>query len=94
MPLLHIEHGVNDLDTWLKVFNAFEPQRKAAGVTQVRLGQPVGDPHHVVIDLEFETTSAADDFRTFLRENVWTSADASNVMTGTPTAIILTEIRS
>lgn len=39
MPLLHIEHGVTDLNTWLKAFDEFEPQRKEAGVTQVRIGQ-------------------------------------------------------
>jgi hypothetical protein len=93
MALLHIEHGVADLDTWLNVFDQFEPQRKASGVKQVRISRPADDVHRVVIDLEFESTTAAGNFHTFLRENVWSSADASEVMTGTPTAVVLTEVR-
>jgi hypothetical protein len=93
MPYLHIEHGVVDLDTWLKAFDEFEPQRSAAGVTQVRVGHPAGDTHHVVIDLGFQTTSAAEDFHNFLREMVWPSPNASRVMIGSPTAVILTDVR-
>jgi hypothetical protein len=41
MPLLHIEHGVTDLDAWLKTFDLFEPQRKAAGYKRSAfVGQP------------------------------------------------------
>ena len=93
MPLLHIEHGVSDLDAWLKTFDLFEPQRKAAGVQAVRIRRPADDSHRVAIDLEFESISAADNFHAFLRDNVWTSAGASSVMTGSPSAIVLTEVR-
>lgn len=93
MPESNPLHGVGDLDAWLKAFDQFEPQRTAAGVRRVRIGQPAGDPHYVVTDLEFPTTAAAGDFHTFLREKVWASSHASTVMTGTPTAVILTEVR-
>jgi hypothetical protein len=93
MPLLHIEHDITDLDAWLEVFDRFEPQRKAAGVRQVRVSRPADDSRHVIVDLTFETDDAADNFHAFLRETVWTSAEASKLMTGTPTAVVLTELR-
>jgi hypothetical protein len=93
MPLLHIEHGITDLDTWLKAFDRYEPQRNAAGVKSARISQPADDSQHVVVDLEFESNSAAANFHAFLREKVWSSTDASELMTGTPKAVILTEVR-
>jgi hypothetical protein len=93
MPLLHIEHGITDLNTWLKTFDRYEPQRNAAGVKKTRVSQPADDLQRVVIDLEFESTTAAANFHTFLRDNVWPSADASELMTGKPKAVILTEVR-
>ncbi len=94
MPLLHIEHGITDLDAWLKAFDRYEPQRSAAGVKTARISQPADNLQHVVIDLEFESTDAAANFHTFLREKVWPSTDASEVITGTPKAVILTEVRA
>lgn len=93
MPLLHIEHGITDLDAWLKAFDRYEPQRNAAGVKNARISRPADDLQRVVIDLEFESTTAAANFHTFLREQVWPSTDASEVITGTPKAVILTEVR-
>jgi hypothetical protein len=93
MPVLHIEHSITDLDAWLKAFDRYEPQRNAAGVKKARISRPEDDLQRVVIDLEFESSTAAANFHTFLREKVWPSTDASEVMTGTPQAVILTEVR-
>jgi hypothetical protein len=93
MPLLHIEHGITDLDAWLKAFDRHEAARNAAGVKAARVTQPAEDSQRVVIDLEFESTSAAANFHTFLREHVWPSTDASELLTETPRAVILTEVR-
>jgi hypothetical protein len=93
MAFLHIEHGITDLDAWLKAFDRYEPQRNAAGVKSARISRPADDLQRVVIDLEFESTTAAANFYAFLREKVWPSSDASEVITGTPKAVILAEVR-
>lgn len=32
MPILHVEHSITDLDTWLQTFGKFAPAREQAGV--------------------------------------------------------------
>jgi hypothetical protein len=34
MATLHIEHAINDLDTWLGAFGRFTEARRKAGVTE------------------------------------------------------------
>lgn len=92
MATLHIEHQISDMDTWLRAFNTFAPARKQAGVTETRIWQPDDDPHYVVIHLRFPTASAASDFRTFLREHVWSTPEASPALVGAPKALVLTEV--
>jgi hypothetical protein len=89
MSTLHIEHGITELDTWLRAFNSFEPARRAAGVVEERIAQPVDDPHYVVVDLEFESSTAAARFRDFLVERVWSSPEASPALVGRPRSVIL-----
>ncbi|MGD1170255.1 hypothetical protein ACKUVQ_13720 [Mycobacterium seoulense] len=89
MPSLHIEHSITDLDTWLRTFNAFASARRRGGVLEERISQPVGDPRYIVIDLTFESVSAAEDFRSFLVERVWSSPDTSPALVGRPRAVVL-----
>ena len=88
MPLLRIEHEITDINAWLDSFRRFAPSRKAAGVIDEHLWQPVNDPHYVIIDLAFESRRAAVRFEVFLREQVWPS---SQVLIGTPKVGVLTE---
>jgi hypothetical protein len=37
MVILHIQHRIADLDTWLQDFASRAPARKQAGVTTVRM---------------------------------------------------------
>ncbi|OBK48827.1 hypothetical protein [Mycobacterium sp. 1081908.1] len=92
MPVLHIEHPITDIDTWRDAFNRFATVRRRAGVTSERVWQPDDDPRYIVVDLEFEAASSAADFRTFLRERVWSSPDAAPGLAGSPRAVILSEI--
>jgi hypothetical protein len=90
MPVLRIEHRIADLDTWLQDFASRVPARDQAGVTAVHVFQSEDDPHYIVENLFFDTDDAANNFRTFLREQVWSSASwlASN-----PSAVIFHELK-
>jgi len=89
MLVLHIEHRIGDFDTWLQGFASRAPARKQAGVTEVRVFQAQDDPQHVVELLFFDTADAANNYRTFLSEQVWRSS--SSGLAGNPSAIILKE---
>lgn len=92
MPILHIEHQITDLDTWLETFRRFAPAREQAGVKSAHVWQPAGDPHSIVVNLEFESADAATNFRNFLREQVWSAPETSPALAGSPTAVILNEV--
>jgi hypothetical protein len=91
MCVLRIEHRIADLDTWLQDFASRAPVRERAGVTAVQVFQSEDDPHYIVENLFFDTDDAANNFRTFLREQVWSSASwlASN-----PSAAIFHELKN
>ena len=91
MCVLRIEHRITDLDTWLQDFASRAPMREQAGVTAVQVFQSQDDPHYIVENLFFDTHDAANNFRTFLREQVWPSASwlASN-----PSAEIFHELKN
>jgi hypothetical protein len=92
MAILHIEHEISDLHTWLEAFQKFAATREGAGVTHTKVWQPDDDPNYVVVHLTFETSDAAANFRTFLRQVVWASPEASPALVGAPTARVLAEV--
>jgi hypothetical protein len=92
MPILHIEHEISDLATWLEAFNRFAPAREQAGVQQAEVFQPSDDPNYIVVNLRFESVDAASSFRTFLHDVIWKSPEASPALVGAPTARVLTEV--
>jgi hypothetical protein len=92
MPILHIEHPITDLDTWLATFARFAPAREQGGVIDAQVLQPVDDPHYIVVNLRFASTSAAQGFLAFLQDNVWSSPAASPALAGKPSARVLTEV--
>jgi hypothetical protein len=51
--------------------------------------QPVGDPHYVVIDLDFETAPEAAKFLDFLQTTVWASGENAPAVAGAPQTRIL-----
>ena len=92
MAILHIEHEISDLTTWLETFKRFAPARELAGVQQAEVFQPTDDPNHIVVHLRFETAEAASNFRTFLSDVIWASSENSPALAGAPTARVLTEV--
>ena len=92
MPILHIEHEINDLETWLETFKKFAPAREQAGVQQTEVYHPPDNPNYIVVNLRFETVDAAGDFRKFLTDVIWASPENSPALAGAPTARVLTEV--
>ena len=92
MCVLRIEHRIADLDTWLQDFASRAPAREQAGVTAVQVFQAEDDPRYIVENLFFDTADAANNFRTFLREQVWSSS--SSGLAGDPSAIIFHELKN
>jgi hypothetical protein len=92
MPVLHIEHQVADLDTWLQDFASRAPARKQAGVTAVHVFQAEEDLQHIVELLFFDTVDSANKYRTFLREQLWSSSSPG--LAGNPTALVLNEVET
>jgi hypothetical protein len=92
MAILHIEHEISDLATWLEAFQRFAPAREGAGVTNTQVWQPDDDPRYVFVHLTFDTADAAANFRTFLNQVVWASPEASPALVGAPIARVLTEV--
>jgi hypothetical protein len=89
MATLHIEHAISDYGAWKAAFDRFAETRVNAGVRSHRIQQPVDDERYVLLDLEFDSTEAAEGFRTFLRNRVWVSRDASPALVGDPIARVL-----
>lgn len=92
MAVLHIEHEISDLQTWLETFRRFAPARAQAGVTAAEVYQPTDESHYIVVNLHFADTAAAAAFRTFLTEQVWSSRESSPALVGTPQARVLAEV--
>ncbi len=49
MPVLHIEHRIVDLNTWLQGLASRASVRKQAGVTGTRVLQAQDDPHRIIV---------------------------------------------
>jgi len=84
MPTLLIEHSITDFDTWHAAFVRFAARREEGGVLHERIMQPVGDPHYVLVDLEFATVEAAQRFQQFLETQVWSNPANSPALKGRP----------
>ena len=89
MFTLSIEHAISDFPTWKQAFDRFAEARQNAGVASHRIRRPVGDPHYLVIELEFDAWENADKFRQFLHHVVWGDTDASPALIGAPASRIL-----
>jgi len=92
MAVLHIEHEVDDLATWLHAFRTSAPAREAAGVTRTEVYQRSDDPNCIVINLGFDSVEAASRFRGFLIERIWSSPDSAAAVVGIPVTRVLEEV--
>ena len=66
MATLHVENTVRDYDTWKATFDKFDRERRDRGVRSYRVVRGHEDPHQVIIDMEFDSTTRAEEFREFL----------------------------
>lgn len=89
MATLHIEHPITDFETWTAAFDRFAEARRQAGVRSHRIQRPVDDPNLVVVDLDFDTTAAAEAFESFLRTTVWAMRELSPALGGRPQTWII-----
>jgi hypothetical protein len=90
MPVLHIEHRIADLHTWLQDFASRAPARKQHCVTAVHVLQAEDDPQYIVELVFFDTVDDANKYRTFMREQVWSSSSPG--LASNPHAVILNEV--
>lgn len=74
MYVLRIEHAVPDFDRWKAAFDSDPVGRPQGGVRRYRVIRAVDDPNHVMIDLEFDGSSEAENFLAALRE-LWGRVD-------------------
>ena len=66
MTTLHIENTVTDYDAWKAAFDKFDRARRDRGVRAYRISRDHEDAGKVLVDLEFDSVSRAEEFREFL----------------------------
>lgn len=74
MHILRIEHSVPDFEAWKQAFDSDPVGREQGGVRRHRILRQVGDPNYVMIDLEFDSSSEAENFLAALRD-LWGRVD-------------------
>jgi hypothetical protein len=62
MATLFVRHQVADYAAWRRVYDGFEPTRKALGVTAATDYQDADDPNEITATHEFATLEAAQAF--------------------------------
>ena len=72
MATLHIENVVHDFDSWKAAFDKYDRLRREKGVRSFRMTRHHDDPTKVVVDLDFDSVSRAEDFCAVL-EKIWQS---------------------
>ena len=76
MVTVQIEHPIRDYDSWRVAFDRDPARREAAGVRRYRVYRPVGDPHYVLVDLDFDTSDGAERFVTTMR-GIWQQVEGT-----------------
>jgi hypothetical protein len=87
MPILLIEHRVQDFDAWKAAFDSDPVGREEGGVRRYRISRPIDDPNLVFVALEFDGSDEAEAFREKLRA-LWSRIEAEGLIEG-PQASIL-----
>jgi hypothetical protein len=94
MATLRIEHPISDFPTWKAAFDRVSAKREQAGVRHYRIFRPVDDPAYILVDLDFDERSAAEEFLAFLQRDVWGSPQASPALVGSPQTRIIEAVES
>jgi hypothetical protein len=83
MPTIQLEHAVKDFAMWKTAFDRDPIDRRGLGVRRHRILRPVDDPNYVVVELDFDTTEAAEACRAALGR-LWSSRTAAPALMGSP----------
>jgi len=67
MTTLHIENTVHDYDSWKAAFDKFDRARRDRGVRSYRISRSQQDAGKVLVDLQFDSVTRAEEFREFLQ---------------------------
>lgn len=86
MHTVQIEHPIRDFAGWRAAFDRDPAKREASGVRRYRIFRPVDDPNFVIVDLDFDTSAAAESFVTTMR-SIWQKVEGS-VMTNPKVRIV------
>lgn len=76
MIILQIEHKIQSYEGWKKAFESDPIDRKKSGVRSYRIFRPSDDPNYVIIDLEFENLTDAQNALAALR-NLWKKVEGT-----------------
>jgi len=79
MTVLRIEHPVRDLAGWRKAFDADPIGRKRSGVKHYRIYHPSDDSNYVIVELDFEEASKAEETLATLRK-LWEKVEGTVMM--------------
>jgi hypothetical protein len=93
MTILHIEHAIRDFGIWKAAFESDPIGRERSGVRRYQILRPIDDPNYVMIDLEFDSSSAAEAVLAALRE-MWRSPVAAPALVGSPQTRIVEMVES
>jgi hypothetical protein len=93
VPVVQLEHPVNDFETWKAAFDRDPVHREASGVRCYQIYRPVDDPKYIVVDLEFDDRNKAEAFRLAL-EDLWRSPQAAAALGGTPSLRVVERVDS
>ena len=91
MPILQIEHPVPSFEGWKKAFETDPIGRQQGGVLRYKISRKVDDPNYVIIDLEFDKLSEAENFLNSLRK-LWSRVEGT--VMNNPQARIIEVIES
>lgn len=68
--MMVVEHPIPSFDLWLSVFNAHDADRKASGLTLLRIGRGIDDTNTVVIRMKADDISKAQEFSKALKADM------------------------
>lgn len=79
MTILRIEHPVPSFEGWRKAFENDPINRRKSGVTRYRVYRPTDDPNYIIIDLEFDHLSDAQNTLISLQK-LWSKIEGTVMM--------------
>lgn len=88
MTTLRIENTVPDYDAWKAAFDKFDRARRDRGVRSYRISRPRQDAETVLVDLEFDNGTRAEEFIEFL-EGIWRTPQSQGVSQAHAAPVVL-----